>query len=170
MRQPSWSTAYQNTEEIRFALYHREYGDRVLNQGPGKPPRIIPYIKDGYPIVYVLSKIELSIYKIAEKQKYIIYTKKLNEKQAKEFKEYFAKTDVTSLAGSSIAASVDDGFQVDVTVSKANNITTFRWSNVYIKPLVELLDIANVLSPNEFRFYKPSDKSLFVEQLRKNSQ
>lgn len=163
----------QHAPSIKFKIYHYEYGEKVVGEGVNKVALQIR--TDSYFLRYELFGKCLMVYKVirglTEDKEYLVYKTKLSETQKKFVKTTFKNTDFASLVDfSGVKVMIEDGFVVDVVVRQSGKEITIEWNNAYVKPLVVLFDLANDLSPEKYRTYKPSKKHEFMEMLRQNSQ
>ncbi|GAB2859748.1 hypothetical protein GCM10027044_20020 [Hymenobacter ruber] len=91
------------------------------------------------------------------------------QRQTKERILSTANPNVIQQQCSSNTATVDDGFHLDVTITKPNISKSFRWNGNYVNELAALLDVINEVSPEKYKFYESSQKEAFKQSLLRNT-
>ncbi len=150
---------------------YREYGWKEYDKDSiqfRKPMRVI---LDLYTVEYHLNNRGLIIYKVKKNKNYVtrkvMYKQTLNREQMREFKKLFTEIKLDSISHVSSSLGVDDGFGVNVIISKNKQKKEIYWSNMYVPDLVKLLSIVNRLSPKKYKFYVNEEQ--FIEELKKLS-
>ncbi|AIZ63130.1 hypothetical protein PK28_04475 [Hymenobacter sp. DG25B] len=132
----------------------------------------MPYTVDVYRITYVLNERGVVLYKTAyspEAAPIRIGSKGISAQQARAFRRILRRANPDSLALRSNNVAADDGFQAEVTVTKAGRMTELFWNNNYVPELVALLSIVNAASPAPFRVYPVAKEADFIQSLKATS-
>jgi hypothetical protein len=132
----------------------------------------MPYTVDVYRITYVLNEREVVLYKTAYRSGATpirIGSKGISAQQARAFRQIMRRTNPDSLALRSNNVWANDGFQAEVTVTKAGKMTELFWNNSYVPELVALLSIVNSTSPESLRVYPVIQEADFIQSLKATS-
>jgi hypothetical protein len=174
----SCATAIQHREhqkkplEAKFTLAHREYGWREYDRDSVKFSRPIQYIIDFYRVTYVLNQHEVVLYKTAYQSGATpirIGSYGMSAQQARAFRRIMRHANPDSMALRSNNVWANDGFQAEVTITKAGKVTELFWNNNYVPELVALLSIANATSPETLRIYSVGEENDLIQRLKASS-
>lgn len=116
----------RHPNEIKFSFPHREYAWREYDRDSVKFARPMPYLTDVYQILYVLNQGEMVLYKTAYCSGCTptrIFTKAISAQQTRLFRQIMRRVTPYSLASQSNNVWAEDGFQAEVTITKAGKTT-----------------------------------------------
>lgn len=167
--------AYQTRKEaVVFVREYREYGWKEYGSDSVKLAHPVQTLVDFYLVEYRLTSTHLTISKVSASHPAIhsvLVTAALNQAQRQAMQQVLRTTDPILIqqrcSGSPLV--VDDGFRLDVTLTKLNTSKTFSWSGNYVRELVEFLNVVNELSPKKYRFYEPGQQEAFKQSLLRAS-
>lgn len=162
-----------DNDEVIFSIKgYREYGWTEYGSDSIKLKNPVPTVVAIYWLEYKLNANELIAYKLTGKSysvKEILYQKPLTKQQSKLYKQVMAKADMDYLAEYSSTYGIDDGFYINVIMTKGTKSRKIFWSNKYVPELVKLLSIVNDIAPEKYKFYQDDKKDQFINYLKSNT-
>ncbi|GAB3636465.1 hypothetical protein GCM10027422_20550 [Hymenobacter arcticus] len=155
-------------EEIIFIREYREYGWKEYGADSIKFPHPIQTLIGFYLVEYRLDATRLTITKMPTTPAVvpsILFTTILNRAQQQAMQQAMHTTIPDLIQQQCDAVMVDDGFHLNVTLTKAGANRSFLWNVNYVYELLEFLDIINKISPEKYKFYRAQDKKIFRQRL-----
>jgi len=162
-------SAYQKSPaEVLFTREYREYGMKEYGADGTRLARPLQVLTDFYLVEYRLTATHLTISKVsaAHPPTYtVLTTASLSRMQQQTVRQQLRDANPTLLQQQCRTSLTDDGFYLDVTLSKQAASSRFGWHGNYIPQLVALLKVVNDASPEKYRFYKPNQQEAFINSL-----
>ncbi|WP_426491308.1 hypothetical protein [Hymenobacter sp. 102] len=158
--------------EITFATRHYDYGWKYYDRDSVKFSRPMRYVVGSYPIVYRLNTQELVIYTTPQgpdARPEVAFRQQHDKRTAARLFASFKQVNLDSLVRQTDDMFSDDGFSIDESVTKEGQNRRFRWSNVYLPSLFQLLSTTNHLSPERLKIYSDAEESNIIRQLQQAS-
>jgi hypothetical protein len=156
-------------DEVIFVREYREYGWKEYDANAVKLSRPIQTLADFYLVEYRLDASHLTISKLSATnppKRTMLFSSTLNRAQ-RQATQQALRTAVPALIQQQCNTSsiVDDGFHLDVTLTKLGMRKSFRWNGNYVQELLAFVDVITEVSPKKYRFYEPNQKEAFKESL-----
>jgi hypothetical protein len=157
-------------EEVIFIREYREYGWKEYDANAVRLPRPIQTLIDFYLVEYRLNATHLTITKISKSQpsiRTLIFTTSLSRTQQRAMQKIFSNINPNLIQHkcNSNTTIVDDGFHLDVTLTKSNETKSFIWNGNYVDELILFVDVINRISPEKYRFYELDKQDIFKQSL-----
>lgn len=157
-------------EEIVFIRKYREYGWKEYGADGVRFPHPIQTLVDFYLVEYRLDATHLTLTKMSASRppvRTVLLTVSLNRVQRRAAQKGLrtANPSLIQQQCNSNTVIIDDGFHLNVTLTKSDTSQSFSWDGNYVRELVEFLDVINEVSPEKYRFYKSGQQEAFKQSL-----
>ena len=157
-------------EEIVFIREYREYGWKEYGADAVKLPRPIQTLVDFYLVEYRLDANHLTIAKLSASHPPVrtaLFTALLSRAQRRATQKMLRTADLETIQQQCNAntITVDDGFHLDIMLTKPSDSKSFRWDGNYVSELVAFVDMVNNVSPRKYKFYESGKQEAFKQSL-----
>ena len=155
-------------DEVIFVREYRDYGWRYYGSDSVKLAKPLQILLGVYLVEYKLNASSLLIRKRTHGSsgaQAVLFTQVLGKVDSRLASQRLAATQPAQLVQRCQAHPQDDGFHLNVTLTKGGSSTSFRWNGSYEADLVDLLALVNKLAPEKYKFYKPGQQEAFNQSL-----